>query len=590
MPTVPYRPVPDVAASQQATPSVDVATPIEAFGGGVSRAIGTVGQTIDKAGDEIFQRAIALQNLENETIAKETDAKYVMRLGEIRARYQALQGEQAVRAYPQFIREAQLLRHEYRRNLPNDMTRRMFDGPSLSFMSRTVFSGAGHAATENRQWAIGASTARIASQQDWAQQNPDDRDGFEGSVATVRSEVRGTLRSANGWSEEETRQREAVAVSRLYSQRLVGMSRTQPFEAKAFLEANRGNMVAADIERAERVVYQSLHQAGSRRISEEVNPPPTEGDPGPTLEERIAAGRRRAEEIAPDDPGFADFVRDRIITDYNRFNGIRREQTLANRNIIDGALIGNEGGRVPTTVEELIATSPQVREAWENMNQTQQRGVMRSLQQNARGDIAWNQERLNRYQELKGLAQENPTEFLNTSVVNEQMPWSARRELIALQQSVSRRPEGDPRITAAMRSSASLLDAAGIGPNQDRSRYLQFRGSLQEVIQEFQREKNRFPNQTEVQEMTANLLRQQTTPGVFGQTFWPRQTPLFEIPVPPDVRERFENDPRWGGRTPSEAETRLFQQRYIARKYQEMFGGAQPKQQRPQLPAIPQSR
>ena len=70
MAQVPYSPVPDVAPSDTATPRVSVATPEAAFGGATAKAIENLGTTVQGAGNELFGRAVALQQLNNETEAK----------------------------------------------------------------------------------------------------------------------------------------------------------------------------------------------------------------------------------------------------------------------------------------------------------------------------------------------------------------------------------------------------------------------------------------------------------------------------------------------------------------------------------------
>src|SRR6266850_2070753 len=54
-----------------------------ASGFDVAQAVQGLGKTVAGAGDEIFNRAIALQNLNNETEASEADAKYMIEAGRI---------------------------------------------------------------------------------------------------------------------------------------------------------------------------------------------------------------------------------------------------------------------------------------------------------------------------------------------------------------------------------------------------------------------------------------------------------------------------------------------------------------------------
>jgi hypothetical protein len=87
------------------TPRVSVNTPEAAFGGVVGQSLQGLGKQIESSGTELFHRAVALQDLKNETDAKEADAQYMMKVGELHANFSALQGRQAADAYPKYMEE-----------------------------------------------------------------------------------------------------------------------------------------------------------------------------------------------------------------------------------------------------------------------------------------------------------------------------------------------------------------------------------------------------------------------------------------------------------------------------------------------------
>src|SRR5882762_8322699 len=174
MPTVPYKPIPDQSPQATPTPYFHVNTPPAAFGANIGQALEGLGQMTEHAGNELFTRAIALQNLRNETEAREADAQYMMKAGELHANFSSLQGKQAVDAYPGYMQQLQESREQIREGLSNDASRRLYDSPSLSTLGRTIFNGAGHAAAENKSWAYGASKARIGAMADTALSSPND--------------------------------------------------------------------------------------------------------------------------------------------------------------------------------------------------------------------------------------------------------------------------------------------------------------------------------------------------------------------------------------------------------------------------------
>lgn len=589
MPQVPYSPVPSVAPSNQAIGNVEISTPIAAFGGTVAGAIGSVGQAAEHVGGELVTRAIALQNLQNETMAKEEDARFTQRAGELHAQYNSLQGKDAVSAYPRYLRDLQLLRQEHRKALPNDTARRMYDPGSLSVMNRSIFNGAGHAATEQRRWSIGESDARSQTASNFAAQNPEDPRATEEAEQIIRDEAQDSSH-LRGEGNEATALRESNGVSALYRDRIKNLSRTNALGARQLFEVNRSRMRAQDIDQAEAFVQRNFNQQVSRQISEMVNPLPQEGVEGEPLRERLERARARAEELAPGDSQFATVTAERVRIDYDHQRSVLRNDQQNRDNVIIGAINNNN----PTTVEELIAVSPEVSGAWDNTPEVRRRSVMNMLAANARGDNRFTQEGLRRYQELRGLAQENPTQFLDVDVLAEPgMTNQARNALSALQLRIRGNPEQDPRIGRAMTQLGPMLDSAGItNDSASRTRRLQFRGALSDALQEFQRENNRFPRPDEISQIGSRLLQPETSPGygvVESMPRWLRNnlpdfitgresTPLYERTVPEAVREQFENDPRWQGRAPTNAERELFRRRYIREQYQQLYGGTKKKQ------------
>src|SRR5437879_1795805 len=135
------------------------------------------------------------------------------------AEFSALQGKAAVDAYPAYVQDLQDSRKTFRDNLGNDQARKMFDNQSLSTMGRTIFNGAGHAATENKKFALGSSHARVQALGDQALLQPKDDLAFQDSVNKVRDEVaqQGDL---NGWGKDQVDQATDSRVSDLWVKRI----------------------------------------------------------------------------------------------------------------------------------------------------------------------------------------------------------------------------------------------------------------------------------------------------------------------------------------------------------------------------------
>lgn len=271
MPQIPYSPVPDNTLQGTPTPQMHPVAPEEAFGLGIANSLKGASRSMEKAGDEIWQRAVALQTMQNDANAKEADTKYMMAAGQLHADYNSLEGKAAVDAYPKYVEDLEGIRRTIRNELPNAATQKLYDGSSRGTMARTVFNGAGHAATENKKWASGASAARIGAVKDAALQSPLDDASFKAGLATVEEEV---LSQANlhGWSQEQYLNESRKQVSDMWSMRIAGLVKTNPIAAKKMFDeaTERGDIRGEQIGKVNNLVQGGLWNQGSRNISSQV--------------------------------------------------------------------------------------------------------------------------------------------------------------------------------------------------------------------------------------------------------------------------------------------------------------------------------
>lgn len=705
MPTVPaYNPVPQ-ASQMIATPNRQVSTPVEAFGGATAQALGHLGSVAQHVGDEIYARARALQDLQNETEATDADTKYMIASADAQAQFGALEGEAKAKAFPGHVEGLQKLREEIGKGLSNPMSRKLYDNSSKRFMGREIFNSAGQAATAQKHAAIGASTARVEAAASTIT-NPLNEDDFNARIDLTTKELE-RLAIDQGWSEDEKNNRLGKQISALWRNRIEILSRTAPLSAQQMMEKNKDKlresdwkvleprmqaamrgtysriiaevtnagwgpyMTQTDIDRASGVeepllrivkeaqranpeiqftiggeggrrtaaqqtrlvalgrsqTYNSDHLRGtaidlvplgpdgkpnykdkeglakietammeaSQRLGIPLQPKSksfTSWDPyhfslgtgydpksAPKAVEEPLSGRvERAKDYArkinPDDSVFADYVEQRVIADHTRTLAIKRDSDFRAKNTVDGAIVGAFGsGKLPTTVEELKSASPEVAAAWDSLDESKQRAYLGYLAKNAKGESGWTQEGLRRYRQLIGLSNSDPAEFLNTDVIGENVPNSAKRELVKLQEARKQKAEGDPRVRQAMQLLLPILGPADLARRTDsnKDRYDQYVGALQDQIELFTRENKTPPKNKDIQEIGARLLQEQSTPGWLFGNIWPNKNPLFNIPVPEKDEERIKASPLWAQRgvTPT---PEMIRRVYAAEQYQKLYG------------------
>lgn len=692
-----------------ATPNRQVSTPVEAFGGATAQALGHLGSVAREVGDEIYARARALQDLQNETEATEADTQFMVQSASMQAEFGALQGEAKARAFPKHIEGLQKLREDIGKGLSSPMSRKLYDNQSKRFMGREIFNSAGQAATAQKQAAIGASAARVDAAASTIT-SPLNEDDFNARVATTVGEMN-KLAEDQGWSEDEKNNRVGKQISALWRNRIEILSRQAPFSASQMMEKNKDKLREDDWKVLEPRVQSQMRTVGARGVAEAVNggwapymkqtdidrasgveepllrivkeaqrasevsftiggeggrrsaqaqarlvalgrsqtynsdhlrgtaidlvPLGPDGKPNyqdkeglakidkamseaaerlgiplkpksksfaswdpyhfslgegydpktapkpveEPLSSRVERAKDYARKSAPNDPVFADYVEQRVISDFTREKAVKRDADFRATNTINGAIVGAFGsGKLPTTIEELKAASPEVAAAWDGLDETKQRSFLSYLAKNAKGETGWTREGLARYQQLKGMAQSDPTEFLAVNPLDENIPNASKRELINQQLKVKANAEGDPRVRQAMQQLLPLLGPADLGRRTDanKERYDRFVGSLQDVISDYTQETKKAPKGEEIQKIGARLLQEQSTPGWLFGNYWPNKNPLFAIPVPEKDEERIRASGAWIelGVTPT---PEMIQRVYAREQYQKLYGKSSSK-------------
>lgn len=583
MPQVPYQPFSTVKPTDAGPSGISVATPEAAFGGAVAHAISSLGQNVEHAGDELWKRALALQELKNESDAREATSQYMMHVGELHAQFGTLQGKAAVDAYPGYIKDVQDSRKQFMGSLGNDQARKMYDRESMPTMGRTIFNGAGHAASQGKAYAAGTAQARIDATNDYILHNPEDDNAFRTGITQAVQLVRDVKAPIAGWGKDQTDLAVNKERSSLVLARITGLAKTKPFMAQEVLDQQKEDLFGPDLQKAEDVVKTNIYNTGSRMISQEVNGPTELGKREEPLQDRIDRAVKIAEKQRPDDPLFPDFVRDRVTADFNKDKAVKRDAEYTNRNTIAAALTGGVGGKLPITVEELIASSPAVEQAWNGLDAIHQQPYLKALAANAKGDKGWTNDTLRQYQQMKGMSSADPVEFLASDVIGTNLPNSAKRELINLQQRLQSKSEGDPRVHKALQILGPSMQAAGITRDR-KDDYYQFVGGLQEALNTFQEQNKRAPKFEEVQAIGKQLMQEQIDPEKWTFGVMKRTTPLYQQSVPEAEEKVIKADPMWAriGVEPTEAQIKEI---YIRKRYKELFGGSAKKpQEGPQVP------
>lgn len=544
MAKVPYSGVPEVAAANRPAPAIGVDTPLAAFGGASAQATGELGKQLERSGDELFQRAMAMQQLANTSEASEANTGFMIASGDLRAKYGALQGKAAVANYPKFTEDMKGLQDKFSASLTNPMSRRMFDQESRGTMARTIFSAAGHSATENRQWAVGTAKAQVATSFAKISENPYDDVEFQSRLKDIEANTRhySALEAGDTGGGEITQYNVLKNTSNAIRTRIEGISKKDPGSASDMLQSYRQRMTEEDFKKAEASVLLGRHTIESRNKAAEINADLSAQEdpklPEKTLDERVKQAREWASSKYPDDPVMGEYVTAAVRNQYSSYKRDIADARVRNLDTMQEAIQSNVGGKKPTTLDELFV-SDKARATYMKLPAADRKGVWRALELNAKDDVAESEATYSKYHQWRGKAtSEDPEErkeFLDTFFPGEKdLPRKRRDQLAKLQQDTRKGAEADPRVTAGMK----VLTDAGIAPrmDQDKEGALQFRGMLQESLDALRDSGEKPPKTLEEWKKIGSTLRTQVPgTGWFGTNLGASK--IFEAPIPSEKKE-----------------------------------------------------
>jgi hypothetical protein len=249
MPTVPYNPVPDVAPQDNPIPQRRLDAPGAAFGTTIGAATEHLGDVTEGAGNEIFQRGMAMQDLYNHSQALDADTKFMDMAGDIHAKLTSMHGKEAVDYYANgFKQDLNDARQSVRDTLPNDMARKIYDQTSLSTLGRTIFNGAGVAGAANKDFYQESLYSQTQLDIKSLDDSPLDEGFAKTKTAKIASDTSSWAQSKYGAPADSSIVQNAVftATSAAARQRIAAIDKTQPSVAMQMLQDHKNDLTQQD--------------------------------------------------------------------------------------------------------------------------------------------------------------------------------------------------------------------------------------------------------------------------------------------------------------------------------------------------------
>jgi hypothetical protein len=534
LPQVPYSPVSNVEPIvRPETPPLRDLAPSEAFGLNIAAGVSKLGASVSQGSTEIFNRAFELQQLQNETDARQADTNYMMEAGNLHAKYDALQGPERVAAFPKYSQDLQDSRLKFRNTLANPMAQRMYDTNSLSTMGRSIFNGAGAAAAAQRDSALGAANAQYDLTTKNVYNNPDDEAQYRDALS--RSDSTAQLRAAStpgGATPERVAYIQQQGRSELTYNRIVGMARNNPDQAYKLLDGyEKEGLIFGKEDIAARAKVEGMIQTvGMNTVANQVLTKylQADGTYSKSSQEMQGEAVAIATKAYPDMPAIATAAQGAFDRNFNQHSwGLMQDQRQRQQEIygyqVKGAMTTDM--LPPDLVKRM---TPAEIKAYPGQANTYQHSI----------DTQTN---IQDYRKYLGMYNDNNSAFMDINFNSVPgLSQENRKTFLGMQRQAQ--ANGDPRVWKAMRQLEGshgqvLNDLSVTGTGKDPQTANQFVGALHDAIQSYQESNGKPPDEKTISEQIfPAVTRQVATPGwLFGTN----QTPFFRAAVPDEYAEKF---------------------------------------------------
>jgi hypothetical protein len=564
MPTVPYQPYPTEQPTSRGASPIGVATPGEAFGTGIGQAMRGLGSQLEQSGNELFARAYAIKQLENETTAKDADVEVMTKLGQLKNDFYQLEGKNASAALPDYMERVKAIRQEALDGAPNPQARHMLDQSISRRVGFTIVDLGGHAGTQAKIAADKAAVARTDTEIATADITNDE--SFKHSRKAVQSE---TIAQAEHRGADDDTTREALRKndSKLITTSIRKLAPNDPLKASGLFEKYKDQLDPNDREATQAVINRNMAIHGSRTVAQDILDGKTGIEPfdptkGPgQMTRMLAEAKRLGESFGKDNPDFPDYLESRVRAQVNLGLAAYRDDQLQKKQTVESYVLGkSEKQRIVDLDGVAGPNAPaEIRDAFNGMNPDYQKSVRAMIGKEAKLTVPYTAERQARFNELLGMSQNEPAKFSELSLLNEDLPRGKIDQLMKRQIAISGHSHDDTKISTFMSYARPLLQTVGIRPDPSggarAEEYNRFVGALEVRTQRYEQEFKKAPGATEVREMTRELLQQVITQ---KGRIWDTKERRFEVTVPEahaEAIKRAYQDKL--GREPNEEEIRM---------------------------------
>lgn len=528
MARVPYEPF---STAQPISPGEQVREDVrpEAFGVNIGNAIQQLGATGEKVSSELFQRAYAIQELQDENAARDQSINSTQQMALEQKSFEAL-GERAgdpgvLEAHLQKLNQ---IRQQGRAALDNPLAQRYYDQDAASLLNRFTVIGA-----ETAGNALKTSTVKTAdAQMDLATKTW--TDGSEAEFSQKLDAVKraaATKAGAMGWDQTEEDAELLKQTSRMRFGQINFIAHEDSTKALDMLEQMKRDgskdMTEDDWNRAYDIALDKNNTTGAKFLANQVI---AEGGSIDSMEEKV---RDRSASLArggeQNEAVFRDNALTTLRTLYSHQNYVEQQQQQKYVQTVDDAI--NSGNF--TSMDQLLA-DPDVAAAYHNLKPSEQGKIDEKLA------VYWRDKdkapNFLEYNRLRGEALDPATQgkFINEDIYKANINNDQRARLLLMrEQLINGQAERDPQVLKAAAAIRNIYPNSV--PQASSPAYHTFLGSLQGLLEDYQATKGAKASAEDYEKLGKVLMTQ--VPG----TGWFSNYRVFEAPVSQEFKDRFKD-------------------------------------------------
>jgi hypothetical protein len=498
---VPYSPAPTEAPQLNALPQAHVDTPVAAFGGATADALTHMGTVAEDAGKELFDRAYAMQELNEQAKADAASADAMDKMTNRYLDYSQLRGQERIDGSKAYQDDLDKIRQDGMSGLNSPYAKMAYLRDSRRTQSMMIWHG-GMLARQGMDDAVKQSSlAKIDTLGDTlATLNVADGPEFDQIVAAIKQAAADHVHDLIGAapSTPDNDNLSAPYLSKQIAKVAVARSNSNPADGKAFYEKMRASKMLnpEDAMIIEGRIDSAVLNKTAATIAHSVNV----GADSNTKPSVIAAKARDAAAKAdPTDKGeLADNAEQRAVTLWNQRQQVEFLSEKQARESIIQSIDGtnSKDGKVPVSIDAAEAADPDFKSHFLELTPPSQAvvlGIIRKNQEiggvvhNPQGDLQYyklmqtgiNRNSTSTPEELNDLANADLLSPQFSSLTREQ-----RTNLLKVQGEVINGQIQDPNMTHALTlgSVEQMLTEAGIDKKSNPDEYNKFQTAYHDAI------------------------------------------------------------------------------------------------------------